>query len=68
LGGLDQNPSGSLRKYNCLVKNLICKTLREKPGEGKECRAPKRLTNYSGRPILFLVKALPIVTGNFFIA
>jgi hypothetical protein len=44
LDGLDQNPSGSLRKYNFLVKNLTCKTLREKPDEGKRVQCSKRLT------------------------
>jgi hypothetical protein len=35
---LDQNSSGSLEKYNCLIKKLTCKIL-EKTDERKECIA-----------------------------
>jgi hypothetical protein len=36
-----------LRIYNCLVKNLTCKTLREKPGEEKKSAVlQKILTKY----------------------
>jgi hypothetical protein len=35
---IDQNSSGSLEKYNCLIKKLTCKIL-EKTDERKECIA-----------------------------
>jgi hypothetical protein len=61
LGGLDQSPSGGLRIYNCLIKNLTCKTLREKPGQERSNAVLQiRLTkSIFKNAILSIVKTLP---------